>query len=326
MFLLFAAEVCHALNVTVTPGPVVMATERDNLTLSCLVSQRKRSNSVLILRWFYSPITTPQDSSLSPSAQNPNQFLIAKLGIKKIKLYGNYTRRFPRPKFRLLEEREGEVFRLWMFNVTGVDQGLYSCRVQEIRKLRDTWRASSNGTSGTQLMGEHLTHFAFIVYDESLWVQMRDNRDLLTDNVYLCAVLICSLGLLSIFLFTLVLTCQYFYRRHSSGETVTSSSSSSSSSPKAQRKDTRPKIPARTITPPKLPSEPPPHTPNKGKIYCCLIQHCTALLLYAKVIKCRFWFRRTGIFSAALASEGGGVTSVFFWMRFPAPCDADRGT
>lgn len=33
-------------------------------------------------------------------------------------------------------------------------------------------------------------------------------------DVYLCAVLICSLGLLSIFLFTLVLTCQYFYRRH----------------------------------------------------------------------------------------------------------------
>lgn len=33
-------------------------------------------------------------------------------------------------------------------------------------------------------------------------------------DVYLCAVLICSLGLLSIFLFTLVLICQYFYRRH----------------------------------------------------------------------------------------------------------------
>lgn len=33
-------------------------------------------------------------------------------------------------------------------------------------------------------------------------------------DVYLCAVLICSLGLLSIFLFTLVLTYQYFHRRH----------------------------------------------------------------------------------------------------------------
>lgn len=263
---LLTAEVCHALNVTVTPGPVIMARERDNLTLSCLVSQRKRSNSFLILRWFYSPSTNPQASSLSPSAQDPNQFLIAKLGIKKIKLYGNYTRRFPRPKFRLFEEQEGEVFRLWIFNVTGVDQGLYSCKVQEIRKLRDTWRASSNGTGSTQLM-VHFTH-----EDSS-----RGGLGKWFADVYLCAVLICSLGLLSIFLFTLVLTCQYFYRRHrlktsyllvkcpesSSGETVTSSSSSSSSSPKAPRKDTRPKIPARTITPPKLPSEPPPRTPNK---------------------------------------------------------------
>lgn len=33
-------------------------------------------------------------------------------------------------------------------------------------------------------------------------------------DVYLCAVLICSLGLLSIFLFTLVLICQCFYQRH----------------------------------------------------------------------------------------------------------------
>ncbi|XP_072293746.1 V-set and transmembrane domain-containing protein 4a isoform X2 [Eucyclogobius newberryi] len=262
-------EVCHALNVTVMPGPVVMVTERDNLTLSCLVSQRKRSNSVLILRWFYSPpvspTTIPQGSSLHPS-QEPNQFLIAKLGIKKIKLYGNYTRLFPRPKFRLFEEQEGELFRLWIFNVSRMDQGLYSCRVQEIHKLRNTWRASSNGTSSTQLM-VHFTHENSKGEGLGRWVA----------DVYLGAVLICCLGLLSIFLFTLVLSCQYFYRRHrlktsyllvkcpesSSGETVTSSSSSSSSSPKALRKDTRPTIPARTIIPPKLPLEPPPHTSNK---------------------------------------------------------------
>lgn len=260
---LLTAEVCHALNVTVTPGPVVMATERDNLTLSCLVSQRKRSNSVLILRWFYSP----QDSPLPPPpTQDPAQFLIAKLGIKKIKLYGNYTRRFPRPKFRLIEEREGELFLLRMFNVSGADQGLYSCRVQEIRKLRDTWRSSSNGTGSTQLM-VHFSHEDSSGEGLGRWFA----------DVYLCAVLICCLGLLSIFLFTVVLTCQYFYRRHrlktsyllvkcpesSSGETVTSSSSSSSSSPKALRKDTRPKIPARTIIPPKPPSDPPPQSPNK---------------------------------------------------------------
>ncbi len=53
----------------------------------------------------------------------------------------------------------------------------------------------------------------------------------------------------------------------SSGETVTSSSSSSSSSPRAQRKDTRQKTDRRvTVTPPKLPKEPPPHIPAKGKV------------------------------------------------------------
>ncbi|XP_045927466.1 V-set and transmembrane domain-containing protein 4a [Micropterus dolomieu] len=266
-------EVCHALNVTVTPGPVVMVTEKENLTLSCLVSQRKRSGSVLILRWFFSPLVAlplaPPPASPSPSstALEPSQFLVVKMGIKKIKLYGNYTRRFPQPKFRLYEETEGEGYRLWILNVTGSDQGFYTCRVQEIRKHRNTWRASSNGTSTTQLT-VHLT----LEDDtsEGLWRLFAD--------VYLYAVLICSLGLLSIFLFTLVLTCQYFHRRQrlkasyllvkcpesSSGETVTSFSSSSSSSPKTQRKDTRQKTDRRvTVIPPKLPEEPPPHIPVK---------------------------------------------------------------
>ena len=142
--------------MTVTPGPVVIVTESDNLTLSCLVSQRKRSNSVLILRWFFSPLTTPTlvpPSSVPPtSPPGPSQFLIVKMGIKKMKLYGNYTRRFPQPKFRLNDE--GEVYRLLIFNVTGMDQGFYNCRVQEIRRHKNTWRASSNGTSTTQLTGK----------------------------------------------------------------------------------------------------------------------------------------------------------------------------
>ncbi|KAM7385646.1 hypothetical protein PAMP_001720 [Pampus punctatissimus] len=254
-------EVCHALNVTVIPGPVVMVTEKDNLTLSCLVSQRKRSGSVLILRWFFSPLAAPtlaptlapppppSAPSLSPPAIEPSQVLIVKMGIKRMKLYGNYTRLFPQPKFRLYEEMEGEVYRLQIHSVTGMDQGFYTCRVQEIRKHRNTWRALSNGTSTTQLT-----------------------------DVYVCAVLICSLGLLSIFLFTLVLTCQYFYRRHrlkasyllvrcpesSSGETVTSLGSSSSSSPRAKRKDTRPETDRKvTVKAPKVPEEPPPHIPAK---------------------------------------------------------------
>uniref|UniRef100_A0A665UM37 V-set and transmembrane domain containing 4a n=1 Tax=Echeneis naucrates TaxID=173247 RepID=A0A665UM37_ECHNA len=167
-----------------------MATEKDNFTLSCLVSQRKRTNSVLILRWFFTPLAS-------------SQFLIVKMGIKKLKLYGNYTRRFPQPKFHLHEEAEGELYRLRIFNVTQTEEGFYTCKVQEIRKHRNTWRASSNGTSTTQLT----VHFTLEDgSSEGLWRLFAD--------VYLCAVLICSLGLLSIFLFTVVLTCQYFHRRH----------------------------------------------------------------------------------------------------------------
>lgn len=142
--------------MTVIPGPTVMVAEKDNLTLSCLVSQRKRSGSVLILRWFFSPPAAPTRTtppSTSPPALQPTQLLIVKMGIKKMKLFGNYTRRFPQPKFRLYEETEGELYRLWILNVTGIDQGFYACRVQEIRKHRNAWRVSSNGTSTTQLTG-----------------------------------------------------------------------------------------------------------------------------------------------------------------------------
>uniref|UniRef100_H2LYV1 V-set and transmembrane domain containing 4a n=1 Tax=Oryzias latipes TaxID=8090 RepID=H2LYV1_ORYLA len=245
--------VCQALNVTVTPGPVVLVTEKDNLTLSCLVSQRKRSNSFLILRWFFSPLTFPSlapPSSPPPTSSptlDPSQFLIVKTGIRKLKLYGNYTRRFPHPKFHLHDEEGGDIYRLLILNLTGMDQGFYSCKVQEIRKYRNTWRSSSNGTSTIQL------------------------------KVYVCVVIICSLGLLSIFLFTVVLTCQYLHRRHrlksyllvrcpeSSGETVTSSSSCSSSSPRTPRKENGQKTNREIAVKPKPPEEPPIYIPPKPR-------------------------------------------------------------
>ncbi|XP_049591591.1 V-set and transmembrane domain-containing protein 4a [Syngnathus scovelli] len=264
-------EICHALNVTVIPAPVVLTTERDNLTLSCLVSQRKKNGSNLVLRWFFSPLGAPTPApplpppSPSPAAPEPSQVLIVKMGIKKIKLYGNYTRRFPQPKFRLYEQSEGEVYRLRILNVTGTDQGFYTCRVHEIRKYRNIWRASANGSSTTQLT-VHFTPEAR--RGEGIWRLLSD--------VNMCAVLICSLGLLSIFLFTLTITIQHLYRRHrqkesyllvkcpesSSGETVTSSSSSSSSSPRAHNKYKIQKSDIKlALKPPKVPEEPPPLTP-----------------------------------------------------------------
>ncbi|XP_062319193.1 V-set and transmembrane domain-containing protein 4a isoform X1 [Osmerus eperlanus] len=244
--------VCEALNVTVTPAPVVMVTEGANLTLSCLVSQRKRVNSLLVLRWLYSPPPPlpppspplpPLPPPPSPPPLQPPEVLIVKVTMKRTKLYGNFTRRFPQRKFHLYEEVEGEVYRLSVLNVTGTDGGCYTCRVQEIRKHRNIWRASSNGTAATHLT-VHVTPEESS--SEGVWRMFED--------VYLCAVLICSLGLLSMFLFTLVLACQYLHTRHrlkaasyylvkspdsSSGETVTSSISSSSSSPGTHRKELR---------------------------------------------------------------------------------------
>ncbi|MEQ2160525.1 hypothetical protein GOODEAATRI_000078 [Goodea atripinnis] len=157
-------EVCHTLNVTVTPGPLVLVAEKENLTLSCLVSERKWSSSVLILRWIFSPLTHPTLRPLvpttSPTTLSPSQFLIVRIGIKKIQQYGNYSRCFPQPKFRLFDDAAGEVYRLFIANVTGMDQGFYSCRVQEIRKYRNTWRSSSNGTSTTQLAGNRKSDLA----------------------------------------------------------------------------------------------------------------------------------------------------------------------
>ncbi|XP_019902613.2 V-set and transmembrane domain-containing protein 4a [Esox lucius] len=264
--------VCDALNVTVTPGPVVKVTEGENLTLSCLVSQKKRSANFLVLRWLFSPPPLsypPPPLPPSPSPPPPPEQLIVKLTMKKIKVYGNYTRRFPQPKFHLYEEREGrvggelgEAYGLLVLNVTRRDCGFYTCRVQEIRRHRNSWKASSNGTATAQLT----VPFPLLdSSDQGLWRLFGD--------VYLCAVLLCSLGLLSIFLFSLVLTCQYLRTRHtlkkasyylvkcpesSSGETVTSSVSSSSSSPGAHRKEKRTRR-----TQPRESVDIPPYIPDK---------------------------------------------------------------
>lgn len=153
--------------MTVTPGPVVLVTENNNLTLSCLVSQRKRTTSVLILRWLFSPLMAPTHvptvsfPPTSPPALEHSEFLIVKMGLRKRKLYGNYTHRFPQPKFHLHEETVGEVYRLRILGVTGMDQGFYSCKVQEIRKHRTIWRISSNGSSTTQLAGKKLYSLCF---------------------------------------------------------------------------------------------------------------------------------------------------------------------
>ncbi|XP_064173765.1 V-set and transmembrane domain-containing protein 4a isoform X2 [Anguilla rostrata] len=224
----FVGEVCAALNVTVTPGPVVMCPEGSNVTLSCRVSQRKWASSLLVVRWLYA------------RQQGAQEHLIVKLNMRKGQFYGNYTRRFAQPKLRLSEEEEedeGRAFRLQVLRVSQDDEGRYVCRVQEIRKHRSRWRAFSNGTAAAELR-VHTLQAAN--NKEGIWRLFQD--------VYLCALLLCSIGLVCMFLFLVITSCQYLQRKrrlkatynlvkspqNSSGETVTSMIGSSPGLPRKQ--------------------------------------------------------------------------------------------
>ncbi|KAI1894297.1 hypothetical protein AGOR_G00114370 [Albula goreensis] len=240
-------EVCEALNVTVTPGPVTMCREGDNVTLSCQVSQMKRPSSLLVVRWVF-------------SREAGEEHLIVKLNMRKAKYYGNYTKRFASPKLRLSEEEEGKAYNLQVLNVSREDGGRYACKVQEIRKHRNRWRASSNGTATTELK-VHVLPAA----------ENRDGIWRLFEDVYLCAVLICSVGLVCMLLFLVVITCQYLQRKqrlkasyylvkspqNSSGETVTSVISSSPSLPRKEKKYKHTSKESPSKSPPDLPAKVP---------------------------------------------------------------------
>ncbi|KAI7805906.1 V-set and transmembrane domain-containing protein 4a [Triplophysa rosa] len=257
-------ELAAALNVTVTPGPVSMCMEGDNITLSCLVSQKKRSSSLLVLRWLYLP--TPED-----------EHLVVRMGMKKAKYYGNYSKRFPQTKFLLWEEMDGQIFRLMILNVTTEDGGNYTCKVQEIRKHRNKWRSSANGTGSMELRVHHIPSTRTT---DVIWRMFED--------LYLCAVLICSIGLICIFVFAMTITCQHLQQKrrlqasyylvkcpeNSSGETVTSVASSS---PAMHRKEKRHKPEFRDITSlhysttpvsaPQIPAKAPvPRKPRRTKL------------------------------------------------------------
>uniref|UniRef100_A0A9J8D1Z2 V-set and transmembrane domain containing 4a n=1 Tax=Cyprinus carpio carpio TaxID=630221 RepID=A0A9J8D1Z2_CYPCA len=186
---MYFPELSEALNVTVTPGPVSMCMEGDNITLSCLVSQRKRSSHVLVLRWLYFP--TPED-----------EHLVVRMGMKKSKYYGNYSKHFPQSKFHLWEEMDGQIYHLLILNVSLEDRGNYTCKVQEIRKHRNKWRASSNGTGSMELRVHRIPSTGKA---DVIWRMFED--------LYLCAVLICSIGLVCMLVFAMTITCQHLQHK-----------------------------------------------------------------------------------------------------------------
>ncbi|KAG2462410.1 V-set and transmembrane domain-containing protein 4a [Polypterus senegalus] len=240
-------EVCQALNVTVSPGPEAMFMEGENATLSCQVSQQKKTNSHLVLRWVF-------------SCMSNEEHLIVKMNMKGGQMYGNYTKRFVQKRFQLFEEKPEKAFNLIILNISKEDKGQYTCKVQEIRKHRNKWKASSNGTATTKLK----VHISSI---------LKSNRGIwsLFEDLYLCAVLICSLGIICMFLFTIIIICQCLFKKqrlkasyylvkcpqNSSGETVTSVISTSSNRTQKEKKHKQKKVKDNADSPPEVPAKVP---------------------------------------------------------------------
>ncbi|XP_060047349.1 V-set and transmembrane domain-containing protein 4 isoform X2 [Erinaceus europaeus] len=216
-------EVCGALNVTVSPGPVVDYQEGENATLLCHVSQKRRKDSLLAVRWFFS----------RPDSQEALMVKMTKLRL--VQYYGNFSRSAYRQRLRLLEERRGVLYALSVLTLKPADQGHYACKVQEISKHRNKWTSWSNGSSATEM------------------------RDL-----YMYAVLVCCVGILSVLLFTLTIIWQSVFNKrksrvrhylvkcpqNSSGETVTSMTSLAPLHPKKgkrwkEKPDIPPEVPAK---------------------------------------------------------------------------------
>uniref|UniRef100_A0A8C6M664 V-set and transmembrane domain containing 4b n=1 Tax=Nothobranchius furzeri TaxID=105023 RepID=A0A8C6M664_NOTFU len=205
-----------------------MAQEGQNITLTCVVSQRRRNTALPVVKWTFLPADTDRLE---------DELLIARVNMRKARFYGNYTKSFPWPKLKLTVVKQGKIFELLILNVSEGDRGLYMCRVQEFKKHQDRWKASSNFTAATELRVHVLPTTKA---KESLWS--------LFEDVHLCAVLICCVGLLCMCFFTVTVTCQFIQRKQrlkeiltlwfhsSSGETVTSVVSVSPVIPKKERR------------------------------------------------------------------------------------------
>ncbi|XP_058155119.1 V-set and transmembrane domain-containing protein 4 isoform X3 [Dasypus novemcinctus] len=241
-----APEVYGALNVTVSPGPVVDFLEGDNATLLCHVSQRRRKDSLLAVRWFF---------ALSGSQE---RLMVKMTKLRMVQYYGNYSRSLHRRRLHLLEERRGALYRLSVLALRPADQGHYICRVQEVSKHRNKWTAWANGSSATEVRVISLK-----ASEDSSFGKKKETWAFFED-LYVYAVLVCCLGVLSVLLFTLTIAWQSVLNRrksrvrhylvkcpqNSSGETVTSVASLAPLQPKKGKRrkesaDTPPAVPAK---------------------------------------------------------------------------------
>uniref|UniRef100_A0A8D1SCS8 V-set and transmembrane domain-containing protein 4 n=1 Tax=Sus scrofa TaxID=9823 RepID=A0A8D1SCS8_PIG len=241
-----APEVCGALNVTVSPGPVVDYLEGENATLLCHVSQKRRKDSLLAVRWFFA----------RPDAQEVLMVKMTKL--RMVQYYGNFSRSAYRQRLRLLEQRRGTLYTLSVLTLRPADQGHYVCKVQEISKHRNKWTAWSNGSSATEMRVISLK-----ASEDSSFEKKKETWAFFED-LYVYAVLVCCVGILSVLLFTLTIIWQSLFSKrksrvrhylvkcpqNSSGETVTSVTSLAPLQPKKgkrrkEKADVPPAVPAK---------------------------------------------------------------------------------
>ncbi|XP_010225251.1 PREDICTED: V-set and transmembrane domain-containing protein 4-like, partial [Tinamus guttatus] len=133
------ADICEALNVTVSPGPTVRYAEGDNATLYCHISQKRKTDNLLAVRWVF---------AVSPT----QEYLMIKMTkFGSVQYYGNYTHHFHKQRLRLLKEKHGTMYKFLILSLQPTDQGHYICKVQEIGKHRNKWTAWSNGTAATEI-------------------------------------------------------------------------------------------------------------------------------------------------------------------------------
>ncbi|KYO25183.1 V-set and transmembrane domain-containing protein 4 isoform X1 [Alligator mississippiensis] len=225
-------DVSEALNVTVSPGPTVQYLEGDNATLYCHVSQKRRKDNLLAVRWVFAHSPTQEHLMIK----------MTKFGV--VQYYGNYTYHFHKKRLRLLKEKHGTMYKFLILNLRQTDQGHYICKVQEIGKHKNKWTAWSNGTAATEVkvVSSKASDDSTFKKNHEAWKFFED--------LYIYAVFVCSIGIVSVLLFTLVILCQSLLNKrrsrvkhylvkcpqNSSGETVTSVTSLSPLQPKKVKK------------------------------------------------------------------------------------------
>nr|XP_028584725.1 V-set and transmembrane domain-containing protein 4 isoform X1 [Podarcis muralis] len=238
--------VYEALNVTVSPGPRVQYMVGDNATLFCHVSQKRRIENLLAVRWLFA----------LPPTQEYLMIKMTKYGV--VQYYGNYNRQFYKQRLHLLEERHRTMYTFFILNLQQADQGHYICKVQEIGKYRNKWTAWSNSSASTeiQVISSRVSDDSNAEKNHKAWKFFED--------LYVYAVFVCSIGIVSVLLFTVVVLCQTLINKkrsrvkhylvkcsqNSLGETVTSVTSLSPEQPvkikkKKKKIEQPPAIPAK---------------------------------------------------------------------------------